>query len=75
MKFFTIIPIILKAIVSMFKAKHAPESYDVTETLNNVHKEQPAEILEAEKTLIEAKSKLKEKRKAPKKIKVPKDPE
>ena len=55
------------------------EEYQVEHTLDALHgikKEEPVqENLEAEKTLIEAKSKLRERRKAPKKIKTPKDVE
>jgi hypothetical protein len=55
------------------------EEYQVEHTLDHVHgikKEEPVkETLEAEKTLIEAKAKLREKKKATKKIKTPKDVE
>jgi hypothetical protein len=50
------------------------EEYQVEHTLDHVHGiKKEDESAEAEKTLIEAKSKLRERRKAPKKIKVPKD--
>ena len=68
----------IKSLVSTITPKKGIE-YQVEHTLDFIHdikkeeiKEESPEV-EAEKTLIEAKSKLREKRKAPKKIKVPKD--
>jgi hypothetical protein len=63
----------LKTVLSLFKKKKTP-SYAVENTLDFIHGiKKEDESLEAEKTLIEAKAKLRERRKAPKKIKTPKD--
>lgn len=68
----------LKVVLSFFKKKEIL-TYKVENTLDVIHetkKEEPVnETLEAEKTLIEAKANLRERRKATKKIKVPKDVE
>jgi len=65
----------IKSLVSAVTPKKGIE-YPVENTLDFIHdiKKEKSPEVEAEKTLIEAKSKLREKRKAPKKIKVPKDP-
>jgi hypothetical protein len=64
---------VLKLVLSFFKKKEIP-SYAVENTLDFVHDiKKENKSVEAEKTLIEAKAKLRERRKATKKIKVPKD--
>ena len=75
LKLLSVIISIIEKLFPFFKKKETPE-YAVENTLDFIHGiKKEDESLEAEKTLIEAKAKLREKRKAPKKIKVPKDVE
>lgn len=73
MKIFKLISSAIKYLVSLVTPKKRIE-YQVENTLDFIHDIKKDEIIEAEKALIEAKVKLRERRKAPKKIKVPKDP-
>lgn len=75
MNLFKFISAAIKSLIAFITPKKRDE-YQVEHTLDYIHgikKEDTTEV-EAEKALIEAKAKLREKRKATKKIKVPKDP-
>ena len=72
---FKFISAAIKSLIAFITPKKRDE-YQVEHTLDSIHdikKEDTTEVAD-EKTLIEAKAKLRDRKKATKKIKVPKDP-